>query len=78
MPRFSTLGPSLVVLALSVMAAPGVAPAQGVTTAAVTGFVSDTAATPISGATVVAVHVPSGTQYRATARSGGAYTLHVQ
>ena len=75
MPRFSTLGPSLVVLALSVMAAPGVAPAQGVTTAAVTGFVSDTAATPISGATVVAVHVPSGTQYRATARSGGAYTL---
>jgi hypothetical protein len=75
MPRFSTLGPSLVVLVLSVMAAPVVAPAQGVTTATVTGFVSDTAATPISGATVVAVHVPSGTQYRATARSGGAYTL---
>src|SRR5688572_19291469 len=75
MPRFSTLGPSLVLLVLSIMAAPGVAPGQGVPTATVTGFVSDTAATPITGATVVAVHVPSGTQYRATARSGGAYTL---
>jgi hypothetical protein len=72
------LGSSLVLLVvvLSFMSASSVVAAQGVTTATVTGIVSDSAAgTPVEGATIVALHVPSGTQYRAVARSSGAYTL---
>jgi len=66
---------SLLVLSFSVVP-PRALPAQGVTTAAVNGIVTDSSAgTPISGATVVAVHLPSGTQYRAISRSSGAYTL---
>src|SRR5687767_8488361 len=71
------LGSSLV--ALMVVSSMGVArglSAQGVTTATVAGIVTDSASpNPIGGATVVAVHVPSGTQYRAIARASGAYTL---
>ena len=77
MTRSWTLRPSLVALVvLSLIDVPNAALAQGVTTATVTGIVTDSAAaTPVGGATIVAVHVPSGTQYRAVARSGGAYTL---
>lgn len=49
--------------------------AQGVTTAAIDGFVTDQGGSPLPNAAVVAVHVPSGTQYRAVVRSGGAYTV---
>src|SRR5688572_22706905 len=49
--------------------------AQGVTTSTMSGIVTDTAGTPIDGATIVAVHTPTGTQYRARSRSSGAYTL---
>ena len=77
MTRSWTLRPLLVALVvLSLIDVPNAALAQGVTTATVTGIVTDSAAaTPVGGATIVAVHVPSGTQYRAVARSGGAYTL---
>ena len=54
---------------------PYIAQAQGVTTSALSGVVTDTAGTPIEGATIVALHTPTGTQYRAVSRSGGAYTL---
>jgi hypothetical protein len=54
---------------------PAVVRAQGVTTSAVSGIVTDTSGAPIEGATVLAIHTPSGTQYRARSRSGGAYTL---
>ena len=49
--------------------------AQGVTTAAINGLVTSNEGAPLAGATVTAVHDPSGTQYRATVRSGGAYTI---
>jgi hypothetical protein len=49
--------------------------AQGVTTAAIGGIVRDEAGTPLVGASVVAVHVPSGTTYSATTRSDGRFTL---
>ena len=49
--------------------------AQGVTTSTVSGIVTDTAGNPIEGATVIALHTPTGTQYRALSRSSGAYTL---
>ena len=57
------------------LVAPGRAHAQGVTTAAVSGFVTDDTGTPLPGANVVAVHEPSGTQYGAAVRTGGAYNL---
>ena len=49
--------------------------AQGVTTSSINGRVTDTDGTPLAEATVLAVHVPSGTRYRAVVRSGGAYDL---
>jgi hypothetical protein len=49
--------------------------AQGVTTAALTGTVTSNEGQPITSATVTAVHVPSGTQYRASVTSSGRYNL---
>ena len=49
--------------------------AQGVTTSALTGIVTDPDGQPIVNATVTAVHVPSGTQYRASVTSSGRYNL---
>src|SRR5205814_451454 len=48
---------------------------QGVTTAAMSGVVAAKDGSPLADATIVAVHVPSGTQYRAVTRSGGAYNV---
>ena len=48
---------------------------QGVTTAALTGIVSSTEGQPLENANVVAVHVPSGTRYRATVTTSGRYNL---
>ena len=67
------LGAALVALFL-VLAAPAVQ-AQGTTTAALSGTVVDADGLPLPGATVLAVHVPSGTEYRAAARGDGRYDL---
>ncbi len=57
------------------LAVPAALPAQGVTTAAMSGIVTDLDGEPLPTATILAVHVPSGTQYQATVRPGGAYNL---
>ncbi len=49
--------------------------AQGITTAAITGEVVEDNGEPLVGATVVAVHVPSGTQYGTITNSSGRFTL---
>ncbi len=49
--------------------------AQGVTTGGVDGVVTNAAALPLVGVTVTAVHVPSGTTYQTTTRSGGVFTI---
>ncbi|HYS20285.1 MAG TPA: carboxypeptidase regulatory-like domain-containing protein [Gemmatimonadales bacterium] len=49
--------------------------AQGVTTAAIAGVVSDSAGAPLPGARVVAVHGPSGTQYGAVTRADGRFNI---
>ncbi len=71
--------PSHLVLLLALLTLGAIAPptlgAQGVTTSAINGFVTGEDGTPLADAVVVAVHVPSGTQYRTAARTGGAYTL---
>jgi carboxypeptidase family protein len=64
-----------IVLTFLAAALPAGAAAQGVTTAAIDGFVTQESGEPIADANIVAVHLPSGTQYRAVARSGGAYTI---
>ena len=49
--------------------------AQGVTTASISGTITDTGGQPLIGATVIAVHMPSGSQYGAATRIDGGYTL---
>ncbi len=69
--------PLLVLLAVLALAwvAPPTLGAQGVTTSAINGFVTGDNGKPLEEAVVVAVHVPSGTQYRTGARTGGAFSL---
>ncbi|HSD64508.1 MAG TPA: carboxypeptidase regulatory-like domain-containing protein [Ignavibacteriaceae bacterium] len=50
--------------------------AQGVTTGSITGIIFDKADNnPLPGANVIAVHVPSGTQYGAATQSSGTYNI---
>jgi hypothetical protein len=69
--RWRTAG----LLTLLAAALPAGAAAQGVTTAAIDGFVTQENGEPIAEANIVAVHLPSGTRYHAVARSAGAYTI---
>ena len=48
---------------------------QGVTTSAITGFISDKTGAPVAGATVTIVHVPSGTRATAVTHSNGQYSV---
>lgn len=48
---------------------------QGVTTGAISGIVQDAQGQGVAGASVVAVHRPSGTQYGALTRADGRYTI---
>lgn len=49
--------------------------AQGVTTASVSGIVVDTNGNPLPGANVVAIHLPSGTEYGASTLASGRFNL---
>ena len=53
----------------------GHAAAQGVTTGSITGAVVDPQKQPVPGASVVALHEPSGTRYEATTRPDGRFSL---
>ena len=57
------------------LAMPALAEAQGVTTGSMTGIVRDANQRPVAAATVLAIHVPSGTTYEATTREDGRYTI---
>lgn len=46
-----------------------------VTTSSITGFVKSDKGTPLEGATVTAIHVPSGTKYVTITKKDGNYTL---
>jgi len=48
---------------------------QGATTSGINGRVLDSSGNPLTGAVVVAVHVPSGTQYATTADAAGNYRI---
>ena len=49
--------------------------AQGVTTGALTGVVTDNQMRPVAGASVIAIHEPSGTTYEGTTRADGRYQI---
>ena len=72
----SMLLPIVRVLALcAFLCVPALLHGQGVTTAAMSGVVADQNGAPLADANVVAVHVSSGTQYRAVTRAGGTYNV---
>lgn len=54
----------------------GMVLAQGVTTASMSGVVSDQTGAALVGANVVAVHQPSGTRYGASSRENGQYNIY--
>ena len=49
--------------------------AQGVTTGALNGIVTNEQKQPIQGANVIAIHLPSGTSYEAVSRADGRFTI---
>src|SRR5437868_12313848 len=63
----------LLVCAIIAISAP--ASAQGVTTASITGVVRDASGGVIPGATITAVHQPSGTSYEGVTQGDGRFTI---
>jgi hypothetical protein len=64
----SLIGLALVLCATSVLA-------QGVTTGTISGQVKDSEGKTLAGATVTAVHIPTGTRYVVVTRSDGRFTI---
>ena len=71
--RILVLG--LAVLAFCAASSPAGLAAQGVTTGGVGGVVTGAKGQPVVGATVIAIHEPSGTSYEATTRADGRYSI---
>ncbi len=49
--------------------------AQGVTSGGIAGIVTGAQSQPVAGASVIAIHEPSGTTYEATTRADGRYSI---
>lgn len=65
----------LLFLCLATLALTTLTYAQGVTTASIRGEVTDANGQGLPGATVIALHVPTGTQYGTSTRPDGKYNL---
>lgn len=70
----NTLRSLVAVAALLALTASGVL-AQGVTTGSLTGVVTNQDGTPVSGASVIAIHLPSGSTYEASTRADGRFAM---
>jgi hypothetical protein len=66
---------SLFAVFLCCLILPGLMMAQGVTSAAFNGLVTDIDGNPIVGATITAVHTPTGTVYTAISRIDGLFNI---
>ena len=67
---------TLALVALSLALVPtGSAFAQGVTTGALSGIVTNEQKQPIQAANVIAIHLPSGTSYETATRADGRFTI---
>ena len=65
----------ILVAMLSFLIIPFIMYGQGATTSSMSGKVLDDKGEPLAGATIVAVHVPSGTQYGTLADNAGNYSI---
>ena len=63
------------VVACVVLGAAGAAFAQGVTTGSISGVVKDAQGLAVPGATITALHEPSGSSYETVAREDGRFTM---
>jgi hypothetical protein len=68
-------GLAAVLFALSSVLPVREAVAQSVTSGALSGIVTDAQKQPVSAATVIAIHIPSGTTYEATTRADGRFSI---
>jgi hypothetical protein len=74
--KMKALSRTLVLLICSALVWPiGHAAAQGVTTASITGIVRDSQGAVVPGATVTAVHTPSGTSYETVTQGDGRFFI---
>src|SRR5688572_5786510 len=73
--RSGTRTLALVALSLATLWPNAAAFAQGVTTGALNGIVTNEQQQPIQGATVIAIHLPSGTNYETVTRSDGRFSI---
>ena len=71
---FTTKFPFLLMAALLLLIAQNNF-AQGVTTAAISGTVVDQSGSPLPSANIMAVHIPTGTQYGTTSRLNGKFNI---
>ena len=75
MGRRSTRTFALVAAAVAVLWTNSPAFGQGVTTGALNGIVTNEQKQPIPGASVIAIHLPSGTNYETVTRADGRFTI---
>ncbi|MGE0394272.1 MAG: carboxypeptidase regulatory-like domain-containing protein [Vicinamibacterales bacterium] len=61
--------------ALIALFLPAAAGAQGVTTGIMSGVVTNVQGQPVAGASVIAIHEPSGTVYESTSRADGRFSI---
>ena len=73
--RSRSRGALLVVGLLLLLGSATRAFAQGVTTSAIDGVVKDDQGGVLPGASVVAIHVPSGTRYETVTQTDGRFTI---
>ncbi len=64
-----------ILLLAFVLLVSGTAFAQGVTTASISGVIKDQNGEPLPGATIIARHTPSGTEYGTSSRTDGSFTI---
>lgn len=60
---------------VTLLAMPSFVGAQGVTTGSLTGVVTDQAGAPVASASVIAIHLPSGSAYETVTRSDGRFAI---